>query len=197
MFRRKFIKAASGTAVAGLVAGCGGNGGGGGGGEGTTPAGGETTAETETAETETAETETAETETAAQGSLGWSETLGKTPQGLTVANTQLKQVDQGDAGARLTGVIKNTGNKSYEELEVQATLFDQSDDVLGAYFDNTEGEEMENLAPGKQWQFSIDFPQADLGKVARYRVDADAEIDDSVFDVGNETETATTTTTSQ
>ena len=204
VFRRKFIKTASGTALAGLVAGCGGggggNGGGGGGGEGTTTAGEETgTAETETAETGTAETETAETETAqettAGGALDWSETLGQTPQGLEVANTQLTRVDQGDAGARLTGVVRNTGSQSYEELEVQATLFDDSDDVLGTYFDNTEGEQIESFGPDQQWEFSIDFPRADLGQVARYRVDVDAEIDDSVFDAGNGTGTATGTGT--
>ena len=191
MHRRKFIKAASGTALAGLVAGCpgngGGNGGNGGGDGGTTTTAGETgTAGTGTAQTETAQTGTAQTETPAEttagGGLGWSETIGQTPQGLQITNTQLKQIDQGDAGARLTGVINNTGSQTYEEVEVQATLFDQSDDVLGRYFDNTEGEEMQTLGPGKQWQFSIDFPQADIGQVASYRVDADAEIDDSVWD---------------
>ena len=191
MFRRKFIKAASGTALAGLVAGCPGNGGGNGGngGNGGTPTptpAGTGTAGTGTAGTGTAQTGTAETPmetTAGGGGLNWRKTIGNTPQGISVTNLKVQRIDNvdDDAGARLTGVIKNTGSQSYQELEVQATLFDQSDDVLGAYFDNTEEEEMENLAPGKQWQFSIDFPQADIGQVARYRVDVDGDIDESVW----------------
>ena len=202
MNRRKFIEAASGTALAGLVAGCPGNGGNGGGDGGTTTTAGETetagtgtagtgTAGTGTAETETAQTGTAGTpmETTAGGGLNLDETIGETPEGIQVTNTQLKRVNQGDAGARLTGVINNTGSQTYEELELQATLFDATDDVLGVYFDNTEEEEMQTLGPGKQWQFSIDFPRADLDQPTRYRIDVDAEIDDSVVDVGTETTT--------
>ena len=138
-------------------------------------------------------TDTAEqTETETGDVVDLTEVIGGAPSGIQVTNTQLNRVDQGDAGARVTGVVENTGNNTYEELEIQATLFDDTDDVLGTYFDNTERAEAENVAPlepGEQWEFSVDFPRADLGNAVRYRLDVDAEIDNQVYDPADGTGT--------
>lgn len=185
--------------VGGLLAGCNGNGGGTGTGtaEPTGTAEGTGTAQ----ETGTAQgTGTAEGTGTAQGTassdLDLDENIGNVPQGLEVTNTQLTRVDSDGAGARLTGTIRNTGNQQYEQIEVQATLLDQSNDVLGAWFDNTEGENIETFGSGDEWQFSIDFPQADLGNAAAYRVDIDNNVDNGVWDWGgNGTGTGTGTNT--
>ena len=75
---------------------------------------------------------------------------------------------------------------------MQVTLLDDTDDILGEFFDNTEGEGFEPpLEPGESWQFSVDLPRADIGQAAQYRIDVDANIDDNV-DLGlggTETET--------
>ena len=185
MFRRKFIKAASGTAVAGLVAGCSGNG------EGTAT-GTDTPEPTDTPEsTDTPEpTDTSEpTETTAGGELNIQTTTGNIPQGLEVTNVQVQRTDGNDAGAVVTGTIRATGDQTYEQIEVQATLFDQTDDVLGEWFDNTEGENIQTFGQGDTWQFSIDLPSADLGNAARVRIDVDNNIDENVWDWGEQTTT--------
>lgn len=211
MQRRKFVKATSIAALGGLTAGCMGNGGDGGdgGAEPTdtpepddtpeltdtpeptdTPEATDTPEPTDTAEpTDTTEPGTEET-TAGAGEIEG--TVGETPEGIEVTSTSFES--QGDGNATITGVIENTGDQTYEELEVQATLFDDNDEVLGQFFHNTEEAEAGDLTPfepGDQWEFTVEFESADLSSVIRYRVDVDAEIDDSVFDVGERTETTT------
>lgn len=190
MERRKFLKTVATGVTTVAVAGCAGPGGGGGdGGDG----GGQTTAgdgggqTTEDAQATTGQEATATGTSAGTGTgtgggtVDLKETLGQTPQGIRVTNTQLRKQAN---GAVLTGTIKNTGNRNFEELEVQATLFDNTNDVLGQFFDNTEGEEIETFSKGKTWQFSIDFPQADLGQATRYRIDVDADINNVVWQPG-------------
>ena len=185
MFRRKFIKTAGGTAVAGLIAGCNG------GGEGTATEG--TTQTTSGGTTETAqatETETAQ-ETTTGGGQSLQPTIGNVPQGLKVSNVKVQKTDGNDAGAVVTGTIRGTGSQTYEQLEVQATLLDQTDDVLGEWFDNTEGENIQTFGQGDRWQFRIDLPSADLGNAAAVRIDVDNNIDQSVWSPdGNETASA-------
>ena len=181
MFRRKFVKTAGGTALAGLIAGCPGNG-------EPTPTEGptETTTSGETTTAGETETETAQ-ETTAGGGGDIQTTVGNLPQGLEVRNVSVQETDGNDAGAVVTGTIANTGGQTYQQLEVQATLLDQTDDVLGQFFDNTEGENIETFGQGDTWQFSIDLPSADLGNAAAVRIDVDNTIDQSVWsaDGGN------------
>ncbi|WP_239640413.1 DUF3426 domain-containing protein [Halogeometricum pallidum] len=135
--------------------------------------------------------------TTSSGALDLEENTGNIPQGLEVTDTQLTRLDGDGAGARLTGTVRNTGSQTYEQIEVQATLLDDTDDVLGAWFDNTEGEDIQTFGSGDEWQFSIDFPSADLGNAAGYRIDIDNNIDNGVWDWGgNSTGTGTSTSTS-
>ena len=188
MDRRSFIRIAGGSIATLAVAGCGGNGGGsetttGGGG------GGETTTDVNDTVNET--TTAGEATTGGSGNADLDATVGVSPGNIEVSNVELVRTD---GGARVTGTITNTGDATIEQLEVQATLLDQSDDILGQYFDNTEGENAAPLEPGETWQFSIDFPSADLGSAVAYRIDVDSSVDNNVdVSIGNESDTDTST----
>ena len=114
---------------------------------------------------------------------------GQLPEGLQLSDVQYQST--GENGGRVTGTIENTGDQSYEELEVQVTLLDDTDDILGKFFDNTEESEVETpFESGETWDFAIEFESADLGNAAAYRIDVDGEIDQNV-DIGFGTETPT------
>ena len=191
--RRKFLKTLSATVIGATVAGCMG---GTEGNQGTATATGTTTA--------TATDTPIGTETGTQTGTGTGTGMdgdvdlnfrqeGQTPQGIQVTNVTLKRTNN---GARVTGTVKNTGNETYGEMEVQVTILDDTDDVLGQFFDNTEEAEFEPpLNPGEKWNFSIDIPRADLGNAASYRIDVDASIDQNVEVKGAGTSTGTTTGT--
>ena len=198
MDRRNFVKSVGASAVGLSFAGCMGDQGAGQeegtgtatgtgidvGDETTAAAEGETTAAEEGAEMNTTETETNATAGGAGGGdLQLEQRQGQAPPGIQVENLQIMRTDSGDdGGARVTGTITNAGDTTYEQIEVQVTLLDNTDDVLGQYFDNTEGEEITPLEPQEQFEFSIDFPSADLGDAVGYRVDVDTDIDEG-FDV--------------
>ena len=196
MQRRTFLRSTS-VATLGitLLAGCGSPGPSPDDGDGTETelGGGET--ETEMGgETETemgGETETemgGETETEMGGDLDLDGMVGEVPEGIEVSNTALGRTD---GSARVTGVVENTGDQAFEEVEVQATLLDDNDEILGQFFHDTEQAEVSSLEPGQQWEFSIDFPEEDLEDAASYRIDVDTEIDENVdFEIDTETETA-------
>ena len=204
MFRRKFIRISSGIVITGTVAGCSGNNGN----EAATTTNDKTTSiETTTATNEETTIQEIDGETTAQKSptdLDLKSSVGQIPSGLKVIDTEIVRTDEGSAGAHLTGVIRNTTNREFDEIEVQATLFstlydDTADgEIVGTYFDNTEGAKSEQVVPldsGDQWKFTIDFPQAILDQAVRYRIDVDATIDNSVYEVKTETETRTETRT--
>lgn len=111
--------------------------------------------------------------------------IGNTPDGIEVQQTQL--YIKGDTNARVTGTVKNTSDRQYEELEVQATLIDDQNDILGKWFDNTEERESGGLAAGETWNFTVEFESPDLDTVARYRVDVDGDIDNFVWGAENGT----------
>lgn len=207
MQRRKFLRTASAITIgiAGL-AGCGSPGPGvedGEGtpaGEGTDAVGTEPAAGTEApagttapgaespAGTMVAGTETPAGMTAA-GGADIEGMVGEVPQGLQVTNTQLTESAE---GARVTGVIENTGDQAFEEVEVQVTLLDDNDEIIGQFFHNTEEAEASSLEAGQQWEFSVDLQEAELANVTRYRVDVDGDIDQNVdIDLGVGTETTT------
>lgn len=120
--------------------------------------------------------------------------IGNTPEDIEVRDIQL--FIQGDTNVRITGAIKNTSDQDFEELEVQATLIDDEDDILGKWFDDTEEREAGGLASSQTWEFTVAFETPDLDTVARYRVDVDGDIDQSVWDGDSGTTTGTETTTS-
>lgn len=100
-----------------------------------------------------------------------------------------------DEGAGVMGTVKNTGEVPYTYVEAQATLYDETDDVLGEFFDNTEEEAIDDLGAGEIWQFSIFFDRADLGEAASYSInvfgdklnEADGEAGEGEEPAGNET----------
>ena len=188
MFRRKFVKVSSLAAVGGLTAGCMGNGDGGdgGGGEGTT-----TTTETTAGDADTTtEAQGTGTQGTATGVLDLESTIGTTPQGIEVTNTDLARTG---SSVQITGTIENTGSQTYQALEVQATLLDESDAVVGSFFHNTAETDAEGVTPfepGDQWKFTISFPYASLEGTTQYRVSVDSRVDGDVVDIGEETATA-------
>lgn len=93
---------------------------------------------------------------------------------LKVQNSRL--VRTAGEGAGVVGDVKNTGNQTFTFLQVQATLYDESDDVLGEFIDNSEQEAIDELQPGEVWDFEIWFENADLGNVASYSLSATGEV---------------------
>ena len=100
---------------------------------------------------------------------------------LVVQNSRLVRTSD---GAGVVGEVKNTGNETFTSLEVTATLYDESDDVLGEFLDNTEDEAIGQLEPGAVWDFEIWFDNADLGSVASYSLSASGTVGDG-NNVGN------------
>ena len=163
-------------------------------GETTTTEGEETTTEGETTTDGEETTTDGEGTTTGGGELQLERREGQAPPGIQVENLQIQETD---SGATVTGTITNAGDTTYDQIEVQVTLLDDSDDVLGQYFDNTEEEDIVPLEPQEQFEFSVDFPAADLGDAVGYRVDVDTDIDegfDPDWDVGT-TSTGTGTGT--
>ena len=169
MFRRKFLKAAGASGVAGLAAGCMG-----GeqseatevaGTEGTT--GGETGSETATqTETETAESTADGTESGLGDVTG---EVGNTPEGLEVASHDV-YAEQSAVGLR--GTVENTGSEGYQYVQAQVTLQDDQGDVLYEFFDETEQADTVTLPTGESWDFDVLFEEADdLSAVTAYTVD--------------------------
>jgi len=161
-------------------------------------------AETETEAGMGAETETeagmgAETETEAgmagtttAGVPDLDEMLGETPEGIEVSNTELtRDFEQ----IQVTGTVENTGDQTFDEVEVAVTLLDDNDELIGQFFHDTEEAEVESLEPGAQWDFTVDFPAEDAEDAARYRIDVDTTIDEVIdIDLGDDTATGTDTT---
>ncbi|MDS0297237.1 twin-arginine translocation signal domain-containing protein [Halogeometricum sp. S1BR25-6] len=168
MFRRKFLKAAGASGVAGLAAGCMG----GEQSEATEAAGG-TTSGGETATETATETETETTESTADGTesgLGdVTGEVGDTPEGLEVASHNL-YAEQSAVGLR--GTVENTSEEGYRYVQAQVTLQDDQGDVLYEFFDETEQADTVTLQAGESWDFDVLFEEADdLSAVTAYTVD--------------------------
>ncbi|MDS0296081.1 FxLYD domain-containing protein [Halogeometricum luteum] len=168
MFRRKFLKAAGASGVAGLAAGCMG----GEQSEATEAAGGTTGGDGTATETAT-ETETGTTESTADGTesgLGdVTGEVGDTPDGLEVASHSV-YAEQSAVGLR--GTVENTGDEDYQYVQAQVTLQDDQGDVLYEFFDETEQADTVTLPTGESWDFDVLFEEADdLSAVTAYTVD--------------------------
>ncbi|QCJ46936.1 hypothetical protein [Haloprofundus sp. MHR1] len=129
--------------------------------DGAADAGNETTAtETEeTAENETAENETVENETAGNETTGNESdvegTVGEqSQQDLEIDRHSYFQRD-GESGVE--GVIRNTGDTTYELVTVHvAPRADESDDSAREYPEQQE-EYRDTLAPDATWEFEVVF----------------------------------------
>lgn len=186
---------AVGSVAAGVaVAGCSGNvGGGGGETDSVDPAATEAEAQTAATETEIDERNTPSTEAASlSGSVA-----DDSDDGLKFVAVNLYQTyansEQADGetpvadavfgsvgdGVGVKGVLKNVSDATYSEVEVTVTLYDDTDDVLGEWLDNTADESTDGLKPGEKWDFDVAFQNADVGEAARYAVSASGEVADS------------------
>lgn len=105
--------------------------------------------------------------------------------------------NEGD-GAGVRGELKNTADQAYKFVEVQVTLYDDTDDVLGEWLDNTEQSNRGRLNPGSTWQFNVIFEGADIGQAARYTISAEGNLQNEGGENGtqNGTDGMTTTTDS-
>ncbi|MBX0294854.1 FxLYD domain-containing protein [Haloarcula nitratireducens] len=178
MDRREFVKSVSGTALLGATAGCLGGGEGGEATE-TAGAGGESGGSTQTAtdtETATAEEETG-TETEEEGTAGQTGDIqgevNDTPQGLSVTNHELYQ-QNGEVGLRAT--VENTGDEPFAYVEAEVTLQDDQGEVLYEFVDETEEDQITQLATGKTWQFDVTFEEAQLSEVRKYVIDLEGDV---------------------
>lgn len=111
---------------------------------------------------------------------------------LVIQNSRLVRTAD---GAGVFGDVKNTGNETFTFLEVTATLYDETDDVLGEFFDNSEDESIDELGPGEVWDFEIFFEDADLGAAASYSLSASGTVAEDGGDGMNGTESPTPTPT--
>lgn len=122
-----------------------------------------------------------ETESAAETETGDSIDIegmvGESPDNIEVSNTELQLAD---GNAVVTGTIENTGDQMIDQVEVQVTLLDDNDELIGQFFHDTEQSEMDSLDAGATWDFSVSFPEEDLEDAASYRVDVDTNIDQNV-----------------
>ncbi|ESP87431.1 FxLYD domain-containing protein [Candidatus Halobonum tyrrellensis] len=178
MFRRKFLKAASGPAVVGLTAGCMG-------GEESQATEQATPDETDAAggDTATAEdtaTDTEATETTSEGDEETTTSEGDvpdiegqvaedSPENLEVSNRELYRTDGGAVGLR--GTVENTGEETYRYVEAEVTLQDDEGDALYEFIDEQEEESTVTLDAGSSWQFDVVFEEADdMSAVTAYTV---------------------------
>ena len=191
MRRRRLIKAAGGTALAGLIAGCMGD---------DEPAATDTEAPTDTpeptetseptdtpAETDTPEpTETSEpteTDTGTGTDTDISGEVGDTGDNLEVTNHEIYQTN-GEVG--LQGTIQNTGDSPYGFVQAEVTLQDDQGDILYEFIDETETESTQQLDAGSEWQFDVVFEEAQMSEVTQYTINVDGYPVTDLGDIGGE-----------
>jgi uncharacterized cupredoxin-like copper-binding protein len=157
MDRRKFLKATGGTSLLGLAAGC---------------LGGESGEATETANPDATTTGDATTETDETTEQSDQQDIegevGESPQALTVADREIYRTD-GEVGLRAT--VNNTGDEAFHYVEAEVTLQDDQGEVLYEFIDETEEEQVDELAPGKSWEFDVVFQEAKMDEVRTYTID--------------------------
>lgn len=73
----------------------------------------------------------------------------------------------------VTGVIENTGEAAFSQVEVTVEL--QDDDIKVAEFVDTSSQELDRLQPGLQWRFWVTFETENLTDSMSYVLDVTAE----------------------
>jgi hypothetical protein len=75
------------------------------------------------------------------------------------------------------GAVRNVGGEAAENVEVNATLYDDNNNELFDFNDTVEQEEeVQQLAPNQIWKFRVVFDDIDMQQVARYVVTANSEL---------------------
>lgn len=171
MERRKFVKL-SGIASAGLLtAGCMGDG-------DQATATGDVTDTTTTTDAEAADAETTGTDDDLPDIDG---ELGDSPEGLDITNRELFRTN-GEVGLRAT--VENVGNRTYEYVEAEVTLQDDQGEILYEFIDETEEDDIRNLAPGDTWDFRVVFEEAQMNEVTNYTINLDGDVAQTTGDEG-------------
>lgn len=91
---------------------------------------------------------------------------------LKVTQTRLYRTKN---GAGVYGVVKNTGNEPYSEVEAEVTLYDDQGEAFNDFIDETEEDEINSLAPGSTWDFNVYFQEADWNRIAKYVINVSGE----------------------
>lgn len=68
-----------------------------------------------------------------------------------------------DGSLRVTGVVRNTSNRTHGRVKVDITLYDQTDAKIGSTSTTTE-----DLGAAQEWQFEAPVSK---DSVARYEID--------------------------
>jgi hypothetical protein len=81
-------------------------------------------------------------------------------------------------GTGLTGTIENTGDQPYEFVEVNVTMYDDANEVLYEFLDETEEAEIDGIfEPGERWNFNVRFQEVnDLSEIVRYTVPVNGDV---------------------
>jgi len=67
-------------------------------------------------------------------------------------------------GVTVEGIVENTGDESYDSVEVLVTVYDEEGNQLDQYFDITS-----DLSGGDSWQFEV-VPLEEAGEIAEYDI---------------------------
>jgi hypothetical protein len=81
-------------------------------------------------------------------------------------------------GTGLTGTVENTGNQPYEFVEVNVTMYDDANEVLYEFVDETEEAEIDGIfEPGERWNFNVRFQEVNnLQEIVRYTVLVNSDV---------------------
>lgn len=91
---------------------------------------------------------------------------------LKVTQTRLYRTEN---GAGVYGVVKNTGNEPYSEVEAEVTLYDDKGEAFNEFIDESETDEIDSLSPGGKWDFNVYFQEADWNRISKYVIDVSGE----------------------
>lgn len=92
---------------------------------------------------------------------GESDSLAPSQQNLELVSHEGRVRE--DGSLLVTGMVRNTSSRTYSQVKVDISLYDETDAEVGATSVATS-----NLGPGQEWRFEAPLPQ---DSVARYEID--------------------------
>ena len=180
MFRREFLETTTGSAVLGLAAGC------------VSPESGQTTEATTADDTGTGtdaatEGEATTTDGAEEVINLDGEVAANAPDALAVTSRTLYRSEDGQVAMR--GIVENTGDRAFSNVQVVVTLENDQGDVLFESSDETETEDLPRLEPGNIWRFKVVFEEVDeLSSVTGYTIALDGTKVEAATTTGNDSD---------
>jgi hypothetical protein len=90
-------------------------------------------------------------------------------------------------GTGLVGTVENTGDQPYEFVEVNVTMYDDADEVLYEFLDETEEAGIDGIfEPGERWKFNVRFQEVNnFGEIVRYTVLVNGDVANNAGDMGS------------